>query len=601
MAIAIHPSSPALVTGGFEPTTASFSPPAGSLLVACSSSGPAHTVSNSGTARTWTQRVVRSGTKIFTAPNPTALTNTTVKIVSAGGPLKVFVLTGVHPTTFIGQTGNGASTTNNVTVSGYSATAAGSMGVLLAPEFNNLGLPTSTDDEIAYSDGSRCGLVITKTATTAGQSITFNLDAFGAAAADWTWVALELLADSLDAAIDATTVDAAADIPNPGVSAGATISIQSVDAQADIDPPDTSAGQTAHPDTVTAQGEVPPPTVAAGSAELINVATVEAGADIAAPDVSAGATIAAETVDATANLPAPSITATRQTTINPATVEARADIGTPELAVPFLPGQTITGDFQIEWAEQHYGGYGNVYQVLAGSVEGWDDLPALDSDSAIRPSRHGAWPGTSLAQQREVSAIIAVDDPDTFVTSLRALRRATAVAEDDAEYALVIRTYGEALLAYGAISARVIPAEHYGQGWAQASLRWTCSDPRRYSLVQQSVVVAADGTETLANNGDTATSPRFRILGPAVNPVLLNETRDRILGIDITLSGGQLLEIDTQLGTVMVGDTSRMSTLSGESVPVEDFTFAPGNNVITYETDSGGTAGAEAIWRSAYL
>jgi hypothetical protein len=269
--------------------------------------------------------------------------------------------------------------------------------------------------------------------------------------------------------------------------------------------------------------------------------------------------------------------------------------------VPILPGQLITGDFQIEWAGQLYGGYGNVYQIIAGSVEGWDDLPGLDSDSALRPSRHGAWPGKSLAQQREVSAIVAVDDPATFIASLRALRRATAVSEGDSERTLVINTYGEALLANATISARAIPSEHYRQGWAEVSLRWTCSDPRRFDLSQQSTVIAEGDSETLTNEGDSATSPRFRILGPAVNPTLTNETSGRILGFDITLTGGQLLEIDTQLGKVFIGDVSHMTTLSSPSVPVEDFVLAVGDNVVTFETDSGGATGVEAIWRSAFI
>jgi hypothetical protein len=486
------------------------------------------------------------------------------------------------------------------------ANSGGELDVRFATAIRGAGSPTWTPpagySELREQTGGSglSGTVAVLSLTAGGATGALNFTASGALDSR-IGISIVVPTPSLNADIEATEVDATADIPAPELSAGATVGVVSVDATTTIETPGISAGQTVPPGTVTAQGQVPPPTVAAGSAELVEPATVTAGADIGTPGVSAGATIAADPVDAAADMPTPSITATRQTTITPVTVEARADFGAPDITVPVLPGQFITGDFQIEWAQQLYGGYGNVFQVIAGSVEGWDDLPALDSDSAIRASRHGAWPGKSLAQQREVSAIIAVDDPDTFVTSLRALRRATAVAEDDAEYALVIRTYGEALLAYGAISARVIPAEHYGQGWAQASLRWTCSDPRRYSLTQQSIVVATDGTETLANNGDTATSPRFRILGPAVNPVLLNETRDRILGFDITLGFDQLLEIDTQLGTVMVGDTSRMSTLSGESVPVEDFTFAPGTNVITYETDSGGTAGAEAIWRSAYL
>lgn len=612
MPIAIA-SSPTGATGTSSIVSGTFSPPAGSLLVVLTGTASTPTVSNSGTARTWTQRVVHGtygGIRIYTAPNPTALSSITVTVAGASGGAKVFVVTGQHPTNPIGTTGTGSTTTNNATVNAYTSTAAGSRGFLVAVDWNGvyLAAPTSTDDEYAWALGdATAGLAATKAANTgtAGAAVQFNLDAAGTSAADWHWVALEILAASLDATINVATVDAAADIPTPTITAirNATASPAAVDAVADIPTPGVSAGATARPATVDATAAIPTPSVTAGSAQLVEPVTVTATADIPTPTITAirNATASPVTVDAVADIPTPAITATRQSVISPTTVDAQADIPTPGVSVPVLPGQFITGDFQIEWAGQLYGGHGNVYQVIAGSVEGWDDLPGLDSDSATKPSRHGSWPGRSLAQPREVSAIVAVDDPATFIVSMRALRRNTAVAEDDSEQTLVIRTRGEALLAYASISARSIPTDQYHHGWAQVSLRWLCSDPRRFDLTQQSVVVAANGSQTLLNEGDTATSPRFRIQGPITNPVLLNETTDRVLGFDVTLTSGQLLEIDTQLGTVKIGETSYMSTLSSESVPVEDFVLQPGDNVISYETDSGGTAGAETIWRSAYL
>jgi hypothetical protein len=75
-------------SGGPSATTGTFSPPAGSLLVAIvslvhASGTPSFTVSNTGSALTWTQQVAETaGTQpwaaIYTAPNPASQSNITV-------------------------------------------------------------------------------------------------------------------------------------------------------------------------------------------------------------------------------------------------------------------------------------------------------------------------------------------------------------------------------------------------------------------------------------------------------------------------------------------------------------------------------------------
>ena len=51
------------------------------------------------------------------------------------------------------------------------------------------------------------------------------------------------------------------------------------------------------------------------------------------------------------------------------------------------------------------------------------------------------------------------------------------------------------------------------------------------------------------------------------------------------------LDIDCDAGIVTLGDASKMSTLNGSSVAVQDFVLGAGDNLIGYDTDSGGTAG----------
>jgi len=626
VAIAIHGSSPAIATGDSTTViTATFSPPADSLLVACvfAIDGDSATigVSNSGTAQTWTQRARRdeadSGSRIglaaiYTAPNATAQTNITVTATTnnnGGIGLKVYVVTGVSLTTPVGATGEGSSTTNNVTVAAYTSTGAGSRGIAVAHDASQTGTPTSTDDESAVLDFDTglTGMGIVKASNTAtpGTSVMFNLDASGTDPAEWNWAAVELLNASIDATASPAVVSGAADIPSVGLAAGSTVSAAVVSGAADIPAAGMSAGAGISPGAVIGTAIIPTPVVAVDDVEAVDTTAVLGAADIPTPTLSAGTGVAATAVLGAADIPTPTLSAQFQAALFPAAVVGVAVIPTPSILVPVLPGELITDAGQVEFGTTLWG-TGTDFRVV-GEIAGWESLPTLDDQSANRPSRHGAWPGRRLAQQRIINIDLQIDsaaDPTLIDLKLRELGYATRVLDNDTEWSLVIRGYGEPLLAYGSIRDRDIPfGGNYNVGLPQAGIVIGCTDPRRYALTQQSVVVPVGGEpQTLTNGGDVYTSPRIRIQGPCTNPVLINETLDRVLAVDIVLGSDDVLNIYTQLGDMKVGDVDHMDNLSDSaSVPVEDFVLTPGGNVLTFEADSGGASGAEFLFRTAYL
>lgn len=201
MAVAIDASTPAIAAALANTiTTSSFNPPDSSLLVAIPFRAIGLTMSNNGTALTWTSRkqdVDGSSIEIFTAPLPAARTGMTVT-VSGGSSgeiaLKTYVLTGADLTNPVGATGAGNSGTNNVTVTAYTSTIDGSRGLCGAYDSSARGLPTSTDNEDAYNIISS-GMAVAKAANTtpAGTNVTFNLDAGGTAGGTWYWIAVEIL------------------------------------------------------------------------------------------------------------------------------------------------------------------------------------------------------------------------------------------------------------------------------------------------------------------------------------------------------------------------------------------------------------------------
>jgi hypothetical protein len=207
------PNSPATVSGNEPLTTASFSPPAGTLLMACvfveNSTDQAISISNSGTALTWTQRVIRTTAEagsssgqiaIYTAPNATAQSGITVTMsvdnVTSFAALKVLTITGAELSNPVGATGEGSSTTNNVTVNAYTSTVQYSRGFGAAHDWQGLGTPTSSDDEETFNSANvLSGMTIWKGAKTdtSGSTVTLNLDAAGTGTPKWLWVAVEIL------------------------------------------------------------------------------------------------------------------------------------------------------------------------------------------------------------------------------------------------------------------------------------------------------------------------------------------------------------------------------------------------------------------------
>ncbi|MFI7113946.1 phage distal tail protein [Nonomuraea sp. NPDC050227] len=274
------------------------------------------------------------------------------------------------------------------------------------------------------------------------------------------------------------------------------------------------------------------------------------------------------------------------------------------ITVPIKPGDSLTGAAgEVEWNGTLWGPSTSVRVLLP--VQGWMGTPNIDNLNEERPNRHGAWDARKLAQQRLVTLKLQPDsasDPTQIDTLLDQIAAVTGIPDSEDPLPLVVKSYGEPRLAYGQIIARDIELdEAYNVGLPTVSVLVACADPRRYSLERRGATVPLESVTGLGNAGNIATHPLIRVEGPAVDPTLANQTSGRILELSITLTGGQLLEIDTDNGTITLAGESRMSALTGASVPVQDFVLAPGPNDIQYSATSGGANGADFLWRDAWL
>ncbi len=200
------------VVANVDVTTASFTPPANSILVVtvnidATGAGDYNVVVTSAPAVAFTTNVERNRTEsgggyagIFTGVKTTS-EPMTVSVRRTNGAafieklsVKVYVVTGGNTTTPVGAVGEGNSAVDNFTASAYTSTVNNSLAFGTATDFSAQGLPSSTDiEDAAHFPGAISVLSVYKSSVTTpvGTAVTLNFDA-GASAPSWKWVAAEI-------------------------------------------------------------------------------------------------------------------------------------------------------------------------------------------------------------------------------------------------------------------------------------------------------------------------------------------------------------------------------------------------------------------------
>ncbi|MER7485268.1 phage tail protein [Streptomyces sp. NPDC126497] len=298
------------------------------------------------------------------------------------------------------------------------------------------------------------------------------------------------------------------------------------------------------------------------------------------------------------------------------------------------PGSLITRDGQIQWAGLLMGP-GTPYQIDRSGVTGWEDLPALDTGDIARPDQHGAWPGARWAQPRIVEASVWLL-PSTAGLSAHDVTagfRAATGAEGGEQW-LTVRLHGEALALKARVSRRVVPNDRSfaRDGTARATVQWTATDPRRYSVEEHSEGARLPRTEdglvwqderglglafpldwgstggagafTVLNAGSAATRPVIEFRGPLRRPALTRLSDGRRLQYDIALGPQDVLTVDTETGTVLLnGTASRLYTATSASSPEQLFHLEPGRTPLVFRSDDlepHPDASVTVRWRDAH-
>lgn len=287
--------------------------------------------------------------------------------------------------------------------------------------------------------------------------------------------------------------------------------------------------------------------------------------------------------------------------------------------MPFTAGQDL-GGLRADLGAIPLGGVDtNGVAWALQSFDGWDSAE-VRSEYTEREADHGAWASPVYLGSRPITLAGTVTAPDraTLEDALERLRTAAALGDTTlVVYELAgskqatVRRSGKPLMAY--VTDRI----------ATYSVLVTAADPRRYEATQQSgqtalpsttgglVLPAAmpwtisattvSGQITATNRGTIATRPQFTIAGPVQQPqvaVLYEDGTVRTLAYSDTLGTGDVLTVDTDAHTVMLGAASRRRYLSGQWPEIP-----PGKTVTISFTAAAynATASLTALWRSAWL
>ncbi|MFF4412109.1 hypothetical protein ACFYY8_06220 [Streptosporangium sp. NPDC001559] len=407
------------------------------------------------------------------------------------------------------------------------------------------------------------------------------------------------IAGSISASATPDPVAATTSVPAPTVSTGAGAHPAPVAVTTAVPAPSVSSGVGAHPDPVTVTASVPTPNVSTEPTELVYPDPVTATTAVPAPAVSAGASTTLTTATATTTVPAPTVRVDADVIMG--VVAVQATVPSPVVDVPILPGDKVTRAGQAEW-QGFLLGSGTPYSWQ--ELTGWRTLPPVISGSVDQPLGHGSYDGQPYLGERTVTWVTLIKAPRSQIAgAIRDLEMAVSVSPSEDPGSLVIWDLdgAEPYLVHGHATQREPgPITRQARlGLSRGVLQWVCSDPRRYSVVRYSAVIPKDAETAVLNNGNADSPEILRIPGPATTPQIENLTLDRVVGFDITVPDGHLLEIDTKHGTVVLDGDDKLSTLIEGSTSVKDFVLGPGPNTLLYTTASGGTAGLAVLWRHA--
>lgn len=229
-------------------------------------------------------------------------------------------------------------------------------------------------------------------------------------------------------------------------------------------------------------------------------------------------------------------------------------------------------------------GAGSRYRVL--TVEGWEELPPARYDKQGRASAHGSHPSRRFADERIVTVTgycWTATERDEMLAGMQA-----ELVYDDDDDPLAVTLAGRTLTAHAQLLAarQMVLRGEWGIGRFGWLIQWRCANPLRYGASRTVTTplpapgggllynlystsgkldYGAPGTTgriTLTNPGTADAAVLFAVRGALPEGYELSGAGQRIRSPK-PVPAGQVIEIDTAAGTVLVeGTASRRGDLT---------------------------------------
>lgn len=252
------------------------------------------------------------------------------------------------------------------------------------------------------------------------------------------------------------------------------------------------------------------------------------------------------------------------------------------------------------------------------SIEGVAGLPNIRSASGQNVGRDGGWVSRQLYDARYISFQGRIFNGDALEVEQK--RREFATVLRRKLLTLRIVTYGgQEFTAQVNVMANQMPIT-----WERNIVKWKidllAEDPLFYDNSSGELIanvgkrieggfdipfdiyldIPASTPPTVVNNaGNETVYPLIQIETKATNPILINQTTNEFIQIDIVIMNGDLLEIDMKNRTVTYNG------LNVYGLRAEGSSFwglVPGDNILVLQTDVGSEATiAEIKYQSGFI
>lgn len=261
--------------------------------------------------------------------------------------------------------------------------------------------------------------------------------------------------------------------------------------------------------------------------------------------------------------------------------------------------------------------------IWFANLDGWDEMPDPIGEVVPRPNDDGADFADLVLGPKPLTLNGSIICPDQ-ATAYRCRDRLTTAAQ-------LLRRTGQ-LIVTEPIAKRVEVRLGGGLIWtwvdgraATFSVPLTAADPRKYAADESTAnvqladpnqivrayprvydgglryrvtVVGAGLPASLTNEGVTPTYPTFTVRGPVTNPVIELVGTGKFIEFTVTLTGTDVLTIDTATRSVLLnGSPSRWLLTDGGF-----FQIPPGDSQIAFRAFTFNTqARLDIAYRSAWL